>query len=617
VLRWWIARLRQDVRGFTLLELAIVVVVISLIAAIAVPVFLSQRGKAQDSATVQEVSQIVGVINAGVAGNWLAGVDPDEGVGEYTQGDVPADATTGFATAADFQADVPEGKVRIASAGGVMVIDADTRIFANVEDAYFCVSKESPTGKIYGATSNQGQTGVQQVVGQVQEVESHCNEYSDPLESPGTDTPDPEDYIDEQDTGPVAQMSAGREHTCAVTTDGYAYCWGRNVFGELGNNSTTNSNVPVKVVDRNGFVNGQVKSVSAGAAHTCAVTRGDKVYCWGFNYRGRLGDGIETFGHTIDTAPASSVPLEVVNSADGGFVNGEVRSVSAGEGHTCAVTTGDTVYCWGLNSFDQLGIGYGFGSSGVPVKVVNGSEGFVNGSVESVSAGFTHTCAVTNDGYAYCWGARGSGRLGDGNDEDYSSVPVKVVDGTEGFVNGSVESVSAGGQHTCAVTTGGTGDTVYCWGYNGSGSLGNNSTTDSPVPVKVVDANGFVNGSVESVATGYEYSCAVTTENEVYCWGRNRNGQLGNGQGGSFDDKALVPVKVVNGSQGFDNESVRSVITGNEHACAVTTDGYAYCWGWNRRGQRGDNSPPTRSLVPVMVVNGTEGFENGGPPVGG
>ena len=165
MLRWWIARLRQDVRGFTLLELAIVVVVISLIAAIAVPVFLSQRGKAQDSATVQEVSQIVGVINAGVAGNWLAGVDPDEGVGEYTQGDVPADATTGFATAADFQADVPEGKVRIASAGGVMVIDADTRIFANVEDAYFCVSKESPTGKIYGATSNQGQTGVQQVVG--------------------------------------------------------------------------------------------------------------------------------------------------------------------------------------------------------------------------------------------------------------------------------------------------------------------------------------------------------------------------------------------------------------------------------------------------------------------
>ena len=236
---------------------------------------------------------------------------------------------------------------------------------------------------------------------------------------------DPVDYINAQNTGTVIQVSASTgsagAHTCAVTTGNTVYCWGNNEYGRLGNDSTTQSEVPVAVVNgTDGFVNGQVESVSAGEFHTCAVTTGNTVYCWGRNSSGQLGN---------DSEGDSPVPVPVADSADGGFVNGSVESVSAGGSHTCAVTTGNTVYCWGSNSQGQLGTGSTTPLSLVPVAVVNGDEGFVNGQVESVSAGYDHTCAVTTGITVYCWGNNFFGQLGNGTSENDSSVPVRVLSG--------------------------------------------------------------------------------------------------------------------------------------------------------------------------------------------
>jgi len=349
---------------------------------------------------------------------------------------------------------------------------------------------------------------------------------------------DPVDYINAQNTGTVIQVSASTgsagAHTCAVTTGNTVYCWGNNEYGRLGNDSTTQSPVPVpvKVADSadGGFVNGQVESVSAGEFHTCAVTTGNTVYCWGRNSSGQLGN---------DSEGDSPVPVPVADSADGGFVNGSVESVSAGGSHTCAVTTGNTVYCWGDNFSGQLG-NDSEGDSPVPVKVADSADGgFVNEQVESLSAGGDHTCAVTTGNTVYCWGDNSYWQLGNGKTRGDSPVPVAVAD-ANGFVNGQVSQVSAGGDHTCAVTT---GNAVYCWGRNDYGQLGNNSTTLSRVPVAVADANGFVNGQVESVSAGGSHSCAVTTGNTVYCWGDNTYGQLGNGKFGS-NHNSSVPVAV-------------------------------------------------------------------------
>jgi len=436
-------------------------------------------------------------------------------------------------------------------------------------------------------------------------------------------------YINAQNTGTVIQVSAstgganGDGHTCAVTTGNTVYCWGDNYYGQLGNGTSENKSwVPVKVADNvdAGFVNGQVSQVSAGGAHTCAVTdagTGGTVYCWGRNNYEQLGNPT--------TGGKSAMPVQVKAGAQGNGDLSNVESVSAGSSHTCAVTTGGTVYCWGDNDSGQLG-NDSTTLSRVPVKVVD-ENGFENGQVSQVSAGGSHTCAVTDGGTGgtvYCWGRNSYGQLGNGlpGFENNSSVPVKVVD-ENGFENGQVGSVSAGYLHTCAVT----GGAAYCWGDNGYGQLGNkilgpDTCSGAPlpncskVPVKVVDENGFENGQVESVSAGGSsvaaaHTCAVTTGNTVYCWGRNNFGQLGN----NSTPLSRVPVKVAdNVDAGFENGQVESVSAGWSHTCAVTdagTGGTVYCWGDNSFGQlgNGDESGPDKckndtpcSKVPVPVA---------------
>jgi len=187
-----------------------------------------------------------------------------------------------------------------------------------------------------------------------------------------------------------------------VTTAGAVKCWGWNATGALGDGTTTSSTTPVDVV---GLGSG-VASVSAGGEDSCAVTTAGAVKCWGYNVIGALGDG---------TTTSSTTPVDVVGLGSG------VAAVSAGGAHTCAVTTAGGVKCWGNNSDGELGDGTGF-SSTTPVGVVGLGSG-----VASVTAGATHTCAVTTAGGVTCWGRNYYGELGDGTTYTDSTTPVAVV----------------------------------------------------------------------------------------------------------------------------------------------------------------------------------------------
>jgi alpha-tubulin suppressor-like RCC1 family protein len=189
--------------------------------------------------------------------------------------------------------------------------------------------------------------------------------------------------------------------------------------------------------------------------------------------------------------------------------------------------------------------------------------------VVSISAGYHHTCAVTSAGAVKCWGSNLDGELGNGT-KSTSYVPAAVT----GLASGAV-SVSAGQSHTCArLSSGG----VKCWGYNAFGQLGNNTTTSSLVPV--------------DVAAGGLHSCALLSSGDVKCWGRNQLGQLGNN---SMVD-SHVPVDAM-----WLASSVVAVSAGQDHTCVITTSGGAKCWGYNFRGQLGNNSF-AHSNIPVDVV---------------
>ena len=353
---------------------------------------------------------------------------------------------------------------------------------------------------------------------------------------------------------------AGGAHTCALSSGGAVKCWGSNLTGQLGDGTVTDRLTPVDVA---GLTRGVV-AISAGGRHTCALSRGGAVKCWGGNDYGQLGDG--TSGTNRLT------PVDVVGIAGG------VVAVSAGKDHTCALTSGGAVKCWGGNDYGQLGDGTSGTSRLTPVDVFGLAAGVV-----AISAGQDHTCALTSGGAMKCWGWNALGQLGDGTIWTDRLAPVDVVGLTSGVV-----AISAGWWHTCALTSSGA---VKCWGSNNYGQLGDGTSGASRLtPVDVV---GLASGVVAASAGG-DRTCALTGNGAVKCWGYNELGQLGDGTSGTL---RLTPVDVVGLASG-----VVVVSAGKDHTCALTSSGAVKCWGDNNSGQLGDGTRGMDQLTAADVV---------------
>lgn len=353
-----------------------------------------------------------------------------------------------------------------------------------------------------------------------------------------------------------ATVSAGGHHTCAVVSGGGLKCWGGGDYGQLGNNSWYPSSVPVSVV---GLSSGVV-AVSAGYAHTCALTTAGGVKCWGKNTSGQLGD----YSTTI-----SYVPVDVVGLTSG------VAAISAGNDHTCALTTAGGVKCWGRN--EELGL-LGNGSSvnsPIPVDVTGLTSG-----VASLNAGYVHTCVVTTAGAIKCWGSNMYGELGNGM--NMSPTAIKTPYATP--LSSGMSAVSLGTWRTCGLSAAGG---LKCWGSNTNGMLGNGSTTTSLVPVQVT---GLASG-VATMAGNYDHMCALTTAGAVSCWGRGYESQIGN----NTTVSSYVPAAVTGLSSG-----AVSLYVGGAHGCARTSTGALQCWGSNNYGQLGDGTTVNRK-VPITV----------------
>ena len=303
--------------------------------------------------------------------------------------------------------------------------------------------------------------------------------------------------------------------------------------------------------------------VSTGSVHSCVRTRGGDALCWGENGTGMLGDG---------TTEDRRMPVAVAGLA------GRVTDVQAAWDHSCAVTTGGAVLCWGHNGDGELGDGT-FESRRKPVVVSGLSSGY-----RQVVLGFDSGCALSSVGGVRCWGYNGNGQLGDGT-RNTRFDPVEV----SGLSSG-VRSISAGWDHTCAVTTAGG---VLCWGQNDHGELGDGTRTDRVRPIGVV---GLSSG-VAAVSAGFDQTCALLDDGAVRCWGQNATGEVGDGT----TMLRTHPVDVLGLAGG-----VASISAGYDHTCAVTVQGGALCWGNNASGELGDGTAVDRSR-PIAVY----GWERG------
>ncbi|MFZ2188749.1 MAG: ELWxxDGT repeat protein [Candidatus Moraniibacteriota bacterium] len=390
------------------------------------------------------------------------------------------------------------------------------------------------------------------------------------------------------DIASASQISAGPYHSCAAKSDGSAYCWGDGSSGKLGNNSSSGSSAPVQVVDvgGTGYLT-SVSQVATGDSHSCALKTDGTVYCWGSNSSGQIGDNTTSIRYT---------PVQVKGVGGSGFLTG-VSSVEAGSFHTCAVKTDNTVFCWGSNGTGQLGDNTTT-QRNAPIQVLGvGGAGNLT-SVSRVSAGMAHTCAAKIDGTAYCWGYNLNGRLGD-NSTTQRPAPVQVLGSLTG-----VNQISAGDAHTCAVKSDGA---AYCWGLNTNGRLGDNSTTQRLIPtqVKGVGGAGTLAG-VSRIASGYAYSCAAISDGSAYCWGLNTNGQLGD----NTVVQKLAPIQVLGVGGSGNLAGASDVTTGNAHSCTFESGNTVYCWGNNGNGQLGDMTT-TQRLTPTQVKDAGPNFNFG------
>jgi alpha-tubulin suppressor-like RCC1 family protein len=309
-----------------------------------------------------------------------------------------------------------------------------------------------------------------------------------------------------------------------------------------------------------GFV---FRYVDAGSYHACGILTTEQAVCWGYDGDGQLGTG----SGTTDT------PMPV--PGDHAF-----RITSGGRYHSCAVTLSGTALCWGANPDGRL-------NADAPV------------TWRTIGAGLTHTCALSIAQEVWCWGYNGQGQIGAGGAGPGATVEEPA------FVGAGYRAIAAGGQHTCALTSGGA---ARCWGWNASGQLGNDATADADLPVTVAgghtfrtdpavvphapDPDFYVPGH-GNLTAGYAHTCAIRTDGAALCWGVNQDGQLGDGTTTSRD----TPV-VVSGGLEF-----TALSAGYRHTCGLAADGAAWCWGANEYGQLGDGTTTPQS-EPVPVSGG-------------
>jgi alpha-tubulin suppressor-like RCC1 family protein len=378
-------------------------------------------------------------------------------------------------------------------------------------------------------------------------------------------------------------LAAGRSHIVTLTSDGTVWSTGNNYYGQLGNGTTTDSNTLVQANGLSGVI-----AVAGGYDFSAALKNDGTVWAWGYNYYGQLGDGTSTDRNI-------SVQVKVKKDDKLDIFSG-VIAIAAGDGFTVALKDDGTVWSWGVNRwYGQLGNGT-MTDSNTPVQVVGLS------GVTAIAAGSCNAVALKNDGTVWAWGDNANGELGAGHDINNlqifpnSNVPVQVCATTDNITGvcltylTGVKAIAVGDRSTFALKNNGT---VWSWGANWNGQLGDGTTTDRYIPVQVTGLT-----DITAISAGFRHNIALKNDGTVWSWGVNWYGQLGDGTVGD----SSIPVQVMynNGSMLEPFSGVIGIAAGDGFSAALRNDGTIWAWGTNSSGQLG-NGTTTDRLTPVQM----------------
>lgn len=480
-------------------------------------------------------------------------------------------------------------------------------------------------------------------------------------------------------------VSAGREHTFAIDGSGQLFAWGSNLGGQLGNNSyAASSYIPINLsatqfdggalnplygltfqsatavfnysyaIDSAGqlyawgdnfygqicidipgeiriavnlstaliwptITDKNIKMIAGGESHSLAIASTGELYAWGNNTNGQVGNNSVSIVRT---------PVNLSNTQFSGGVTNELyekvfRTIAAGTAHSLAIDSSGQLYTWGYNDYGQLGDNSTTGSRTAinlsAAEFVGGVANPLYGKhIQSIAAGYSHSLAIDSSGQLYAWGLNSSGQLGDNTMVD-SHVAVNLSttqfgDGTTNQLYGKTfQSIIAGYLHSLAIDSSGQ---VYAWGHNGSGQLGNNTVASSPIAINLsaTQFSGAINllyGQVfRDISAGRDHSLAIDSSGQLYAWGAGSLGQLGNNVLSS--SRIAINLSTLQLSGGvtnqLQNQTFRSIVAGYYHNLAISSSGQLYTWGHNNGGQLGDNTT-TRS--PVAINLSTTQFSGG------
>ncbi|UZQ50257.1 immunoglobulin-like domain-containing protein [Clostridium kluyveri] len=310
----------------------------------------------------------------------------------------------------------------------------------------------------------------------------------------------------------ITAISAGENYTAALDSNGEVWCWGYNNQGQLGDGTTANKTVPVKVSGLSNII-----AIAAGCYHTVALSSSGEVWCWGGDGYGQLGDG---------STANKTTPVKISGLPS-------ITAIAAGGSHTVALDSSGKVWCWGANFYKQVGNNSDQDQT-TPVQLSNLTN------ITAIAAGCYHTVALDSTGEVWCWGYNGSGQLGDGS-TNTSPIPKKL----SGLTNVTV--IATRMQHTAVLKDDGT---VWCWGANYYGQLGDGSTKNNRLtPVQVVGLT-----DVKAIATGDLYTIGLKENGTVWGWGDNYYGELGNGT----NTNTVTPKLIANVAAAIDTDTATS-----------------------------------------------------------